>query len=83
MVINMLTAKYVHPDNGYELERQRTAMLLVEGKEYEVKDILMGQSHTTILLADLDGVFNNVLFDFFEDGKEIDIFTSPKYNPYL
>lgn len=46
----MLTAKYMYPDNGYELERQRTAMFLVEGKEYGVKDVLMGQSHTTILL---------------------------------
>ena len=79
----MLTAKYMYPDNGYELERQRTAMFLVEGKEYAVKDVLMGQSHTTILLTDVDGVFNSVHFDFFEDGKEIDIFRSPKYNPYL
>ena len=79
----MLTAKYMYPDNDYELERQRTAMFLVEGKEYGVKDVLMGQSHTTILLADVDGVFNSVHFDFFEDGKEIDIYSSPKYNPYL
>ena len=79
----MLTAKYMYPDNGYELERQRTAMFLVEGKEYGVKDVLMGQSRTTILLADVDGVFNSVHFDFFEDGKEIDIYSSPKYNPYL
>ena len=79
----MLTAKYEYPDWGYEKEAAETFLLLKVGEEYEVEDVLMGQSHTTVYLVGFNYPFNSVHFDFFEDGKEIDIFTSPKYNLYL
>lgn len=79
----MLTAKYTHPDNGYEFERLDASQLLQLNQEYEVDFIDMSGFHTDIYLVGFKKPFNSVLFDFFEDGKEIDIFRSPKYNPYL
>lgn len=43
----------------------------------------MGQSNTSVYLVGFEKPFNSVHFDFFEDGKEIAIYRSPKYNPYL
>lgn len=74
----MLTAVYNYPENGY-----RPAEELEVGKEYQVTDVYMGQSNTSILLAGFKGGFNSVQFDFFEDGKPCNIYRSPKYNPYI
>ena len=73
-----LTAVYNYPQNGY-----RPATQLEVGKEYLVERVNMGQSSTDISLFGFGGYFNSVQFDFFEDGKPIDIYRSPKYNPYL
>lgn len=73
-----LTAVYNYPQNGY-----RPATQLEVGKEYHVERVNMGQSSTDIHLSGFGGSFNSVQFDFFEDGKPIDIYRSPKYNPYL
>lgn len=72
-----LTAVYNYPQNGY-----RPAEQLEVGKEYLVERVNMGQSTTDIHISGL-GCFNSVQFDFFEDGKPIDIYRSPKYNPYM
>lgn len=73
-----LTAVYNYPHNGY-----RPATQLEVGKEYHVECVNMGQSSTYISLSGFCGYFNSVQFDFFEDGKPIDIGRSPKYNPYM
>lgn len=73
-----LTAVYNYPENGY-----RHATQLEVGKEYIVDSVDMGRYYTDIFLSDIDGCFNSVQFDFFEDGEPIDIYSSPKYNPYL
>ena len=73
-----LTAVYNYPQNGY-----RPATQLEVGKEYIVERVNMGQSSTYINLSGFGGCFNSVQFDFFEDGKPIDIYRSPKYNPYM
>lgn len=52
------------------------------GKEYEVDCISMGQSHTTVQLKN-GKCYNSVFFQFFEDGKEIDIYADKRFNPYL
>lgn len=80
---SVLTARYNYPENGYEISRRFAAENLEVGKEYEVSDISMGQSHTSVFLVGKVGCFNSVNFDFYENGKEIDIFKSPKYNYYL
>ena len=73
-----LTAVYNYPENGY-----RPAEQLKVGKEYNVERVDMGQSSTAIYLSGFSVSFNSVQFDFFEDGKPIDIYRSPKYNPYI
>lgn len=72
-----LTAVYNYPQNGH-----RPATQLEVGKEYHVEFVNMGQSYTYITLSG-EGCFNSVQFDFFEDGKPIDIYRSPRYNPYM
>lgn len=80
----MLYAIFMYPENGYDgdIKRAQDANLQL-GARYEVTDVAMGQSSTSIYLANIDGVFNSVQFDFEEDGVSIDIFSDPRYNPYL
>ena len=73
-----LTAVYNYPQNGYS-----PATELGVGKEYHVERVDMGRYMTYIHLSGYGGSFNSVQFDFFEDGKPIDIYRSPKYNPYM
>ena len=73
-----LTAVYNYPENGY-----RPATQLEVGKEDIVDSVDMGNFYTYIYLSGIDGCFNSVQFDFFEGGEPIDIYRSPKYNPYL
>ena len=73
-----LTAVYNYPNNGHQPATQ-----LEVGKEYPVESVSMGRYHTDIHLSGFGGCFNSVQFDFFEDGKPIDLYRSPKYNPYL
>lgn len=74
----MLTAVYNYPESGY-----RPAENLEVGKEYIVTNVCMGQSNTSIWLDGHSGSFNSVQFDFYEDGKPINIYKSSKYNPYI
>lgn len=53
------------------------------GKEYEVKSIDMGSFMTYILLTNIFTWFNSICFDFFEDGKPLDIYEDKRFNPYL
>lgn len=80
----MLYAIFMYPDSGREcnIEHAKKVGLKV-GERYEVEDIIMDGSSTSIFLKDIEGSFNSVQFEFEEDGESIDIFDSPKYNPYL
>lgn len=53
------------------------------GKLYEVEDIRMGQSHTSIYLKDKKLSYNSVIFEFYEDNKQIDIYKDERFNPYM
>lgn len=53
------------------------------GQFYEVQDIYMGQSYTGIALKDKRPVYNSVYFEFYENDKEIDIYSDKRFNPYL
>lgn len=79
----MLYAKFMYPDNGWDVDVEYAKKIgLKVGEKYEVDYISMGQSNTSVYLKDIKGVFNSVQFDFEEDGKPINIYDSPKYNPY-
>lgn len=74
----MLTAIYNYPENGY-----RPATELQVGQSYEVTQVLMGQSYTSIYLAGFPGAFNSVQFDFLDNGEPVDIYRDARYNSYL
>lgn len=46
-------------------------------KEYEVETVEMNRFYTDIELKNIDRKFNSVIFEFYEDGKEIDIYSDP------
>ena len=79
----MLIAKFVNPNAGMASDIAKANALLTVGNEYQVNDLYMGSCHTEIWLAGFVEPFNSVQFDFYEDGVEIDIYHSKKYNPYL
>lgn len=82
----MITAKVIR-------KSQNDAWLnhdLEYGKTYEVEDIDMGQSFTSIYLKDMrnarTGVlrsYNSVIFEFYEDGKSLDIYRDTRFNSYI
>lgn len=81
----MLYAKFMYPDNGYDCDVEYAKKAeLKTGERYEVEDLYMGQSHTSIYLKNINGSFNSVQFDFEEeDGSVVDIYKDARYNPYL
>lgn len=69
----MIFAEFAHPDFGYEGEGKRASEKLTVGKRYIVKNVAVGRWHTGIQLEGIQGSFNSVLFDFYENDKRIDI----------
>lgn len=53
------------------------------GKEYEVEDIDMGQSYTSVYLKDMKNSYNSVIFEFYEYGKPLNIYRDTRFNPYI
>ena len=53
------------------------------GAYYKVEKIDMGQSYTSIYLEEFFRVYNSVYFEFYENGKEIDIYKDKRFNPYI
>lgn len=58
------------------------------GKMYEVDTINMGGCYTDILLKGFNSKyfmnwFNSVCFEFYENGKKIDIYSDKRFNPYI
>lgn len=77
-------ARFLYPDHGTRFDIQKVQEAgLEKGKDYEVREIFMGQSRTSIFLEGLEGPFNSVQFEFFEDGKPLNIFRDSRFNPYL
>lgn len=53
------------------------------GKMYEVDGIDMGQSYTSVYLKNMINPYNSVIFEFYEDGKPLDIYRDTRFNPYI
>lgn len=48
---------------------------------YEVESVHMGQSYTSIII---DGAaYNSIEFDYYVNGKQVDIYRSSAFNPYM
>lgn len=83
----MLFAKVTEPNAGYPHDKESVA-LLDPDSYYPVRSVEMGQSSTSFALKDTDGHYNSVNFTFYQNtgnGEmvEHDIYSDPKYNPYL
>lgn len=53
------------------------------GKEYEVEGISMGGCYTNIYLVEKRYSYNSIIFEFYENGKPLDIYKDRRFNPYL
>lgn len=82
-----LYARYEHPNNGTTYDKKETAELFILNQYYKVDEVNMGQSHTDISFKGFNGLFNSVMFEFYEliNGEffKYDIFKDPDYNPYI
>ena len=80
-----LYAKFLHPNNGYQYDKDKCKEQSLELNErYEVLNVSMGQSHTSIVIKNKQYSFNSVNFEFEdEDGNDWDIYSDPNFNPYL
>lgn len=56
---------------------------LTVGEEYEVESINMSSSHTSIQLKGKHDLYNSVCFEFYENGKPLDIYEDVRFNPYI
>ena len=70
---------------GYDCEEEMVKSLGFKvGDKFEVEDIDMGGSSTSIYLKDFPNQpFNSVFFEFEENGKELGIYDDTRFNPYL
>lgn len=75
----MVKAKCVNSKNPWP-EYQTE---LIEGEFYEVSNISMGQSYTSIYLIGFKDGFNSVQFEFYEDDKPLDIYSDRRFNLYI
>ena len=79
----MIFAKYAHPNNGHEYQQVEINGLLKVKQQYPVDRISIGNCHTVVFLKSILKPFNTVFFDFYENGKEIDIYTDPRFNHHI
>lgn len=81
MISNGLTindsiqAKVIQESNEYAPHN------LVVGSTYEVEEISMGQSYTTITINGKR--YKSVCFEFYEKGNKINIYRDKRFNPYM
>lgn len=70
---------------GYDCEEEMVKTLGFKvGDKFELECIDMGGSSTSIYLKDFPSQpFNSVFFEFEENGKELDIYSDTRFNPYL
>ena len=56
---------------------------LEKGARYEVEEIHMEQSNTSVILKGCVLAYNSIDFIFTENGQEIDIYRDKDFNPYI
>lgn len=80
----MIMVKVVTLNAGYPSEQDKVRGLGWKvGDEFEVEVLEMGGCHTDVLLRGVEGWFNSVFFDFYENGNKLDIYSDARFNKYL
>lgn len=78
-----LNARLVNKDCGYTSDQEQVKPYAL-GTIFEVEDVHMGQSHTSVHLSGEKGSFNSIHFQFVDDeGLPVNIFKDPRFNPYI
>lgn len=70
-----IIAVYTKPENRYAPANELTV-----GASYVVESVEMGAWMTYITLQNVKGEFNSVQFDYYVDGKQVNIHESPYCN---
>ena len=80
----MLYAICVCVDNGWPFDQEILKKNNIKiGDKFEVEDVFMGQSNTSIILKGFKDNFNSVHFRFEDEyGNVVNIYDDPRYNPY-
>lgn len=82
----MLYAKVTNPNAGYASDAEAVSELDSE-IYYEIADVDMGSSSTRVKIVGSAHPYNSVNFTFYKkiDGvyNPHDIYSDPRYNPYL
>lgn len=80
----MLYAICVCVDNGWSIDQEILKKNNIKiGDKFEVEDVSMGQSNTSIILKGFKDDFNSVHFRFEDEyGNVVNIYDDPIYNPY-
>lgn len=69
----IIFAKLIHPENGYEHDKERVK-ILDPNINYVVTNVSVGRSSSSFGLAEFPGKsFNTIQFEFYEDGRLIDV----------
>lgn len=78
-----IIAKFLNPEAGYSINIEDGKLLNV-GEIYEVCELDMGQSNTSIKLVGYPGEnFSSTQVDFYENGEKINIYRDIRFNPYM
>ena len=71
---NNLIALLTHKDWGYRGDMESVSNYPLNAV-FEVENISIGQSHSSLELVGIDSIFNTINFDFFDDdGNPVNIF---------
>lgn len=84
MVIQMnIYAIFSYPTNGRDFDQEEACKALIPGEKYQLQNAFVGRSNTKVLLRDITGYFNSVMFDFVDgNGKPVNIYEMPQFRMY-
>lgn len=76
-------AIFSYPTNGRDFDQDEARKVLTPGKKYQLQNAFVGRSNTKVLLRNITGYFNSVMFDFVDaNGKPVDIYGMPQFRVY-
>ena len=59
-------AIFSYPTNGRDFDQEEACKALIPGEKYQLQNAFVGRSNTKVLLRDITGYFNSVMFDIYE-----------------
>lgn len=73
-------AIFSYPTNGRDFDQEEACKALIPGEKYQLQNAFVGRSNTRVLLRNITGYFNSVMFDFVDgNGKPVNIYEMPQF----